>query len=76
MQGSSKLWSLTNRYIANTHNSHHIQVYTHITPYCSSVPLYCLMKSFSGFLFSYQIMSHVTPAETNVRVAVVFYPHV
>ena len=34
------------------------------------------MKFFSGGPFSYQIISHVTPAETKVCVAVVFYMHV
>jgi hypothetical protein len=34
------------------------------------------MKYFSVFLFSHKIISHVTPAETNLCVAVVFYMHV
>jgi len=34
------------------------------------------MKYFSGFLFSYQIISHVASAEPNVCVALVYYMHV
>jgi hypothetical protein len=34
------------------------------------------MKYFSGFLFSYKIISHAPSAETNVCDAVVFYRHV
>ena len=47
-----------------------------MTPYSSGVHLSVLLKCFSGFLFPYQIISHVPPAETNVCYALVFYMHV
>jgi len=52
MNGSSKLWYLTSRYITNIHTPHHIYVYTHyyIFEQCASVLTNEMLLGISVFI--------------------------
>jgi len=59
--------------MTHTHTHTHTHIYYLLSQHCVSV---LTNENFYDFLFSYQIISHVTPSEMNVCVAVVFYMHV